>query len=121
MFLRSTLVILLALNVTAYAAEIDRKQEEQIKQAVKGVLKDPDSAQFKDFQRGRHRGYASEDRDAASYVCGFVNAKNSLGGYTGYAPFSYDTRSGAVEIYRVNGFGAWQGKTGNCDYTLGLL
>lgn len=121
MFARGAFVVFLALNTTAYAVEIDSKQEEQIKQAVKGVLKDPGSAQFKDFQRGRHRGYASEDRNAASYICGFVNAKNSLGGYTGYAPFSYDTRSGAVEIYQVNGFGTWEGKTGNCDYTLGLL
>jgi hypothetical protein len=44
--------------------------------AIKSKLKDPDSAEFRDIKR----------RGALDY-CGWVNAKNSLGGYVGYSVF----------------------------------
>lgn len=50
-------------------------------QRVKGILKDPDSAQF---QNVLARG---------SVVCGQVNAKNSFGGYTGFDGFLVDEKN----------------------------
>lgn len=46
---------------------------------VKDTLKDPDSAKFESFFRnfGENTGY----------VCGYVNAKNSYGAYTGKKPY----------------------------------
>lgn len=51
--------------------------------AEKGVrdrLKDPDSAKFSDL-------VAYQKSPTAIAVCGYVNAKNSLGGYVGASPF----------------------------------
>lgn len=53
--------------------------------AVKGLLKDPDSAQFKGVVQ-----------TGPSTYCGWVNAKNGYGGYSGFQLF-YD-RDGAVAI-----------------------
>lgn len=44
---------------------------------------DPESAQFKGLTRSSP-GYRPERT-----ICGFVNAKNSFGGYVGFRPFSY--------------------------------
>lgn len=44
---------------------------------VKAQLKDPESAQFKGIKPMGDKGG----------VCGWVNAKNSYGGYTGFAVF----------------------------------
>ena len=57
-------------------------------EAVKAKLKDPDSAKFKDVKATGPDSY-----------CGWVNAKNSFGGYTGFQLF-YDT-GGSVEIIRA--------------------
>lgn len=46
---------------------------------VRGSLKDPDSAKLESYFRD-----FGED---AGYVCGYVNAKNSYGAYTGKKPY----------------------------------
>lgn len=46
--------------------------------AVRSMLNDPESAQFKDVVVGQ------------VYVCGSVNARNRLGGYIGYQRFMTD-------------------------------
>ncbi|MGQ7088777.1 hypothetical protein ACUOBA_07390 [Escherichia coli] len=46
---------------------------------VRDTLKDPDSAKFESYFRD-----FGED---AGYVCGYVNAKNSYGAYTGKKPY----------------------------------
>ncbi len=51
--------------------------EAKAKAAVKRVLKDPSSAMFEGLFT--HPGA----------VCGFVNSKNSFGGYVGRRPFGY--------------------------------
>lgn len=53
---------------------------ERGKDAVRAILKDGDSARFKDvfFARGP---------DDIPMTCGKVNAKNSFGGYRGYQGF----------------------------------
>lgn len=47
-----------------------------VEQSVKGVLKDPDSAEFRGFFPGESNGNA--------IGCGEVNSKNTFGGYTGF-------------------------------------
>lgn len=48
-----------------------------LQEAVRARLLDPASAQF------RMDGY----REGSSFYCGYVNAKNRFGGYTGFQPF----------------------------------
>lgn len=48
----------------------------EAKEAVKSVLIDPTSAQWRDVQHVR-----------PDFVCGEVNGKNSYGGYTGFTRF----------------------------------
>lgn len=48
--------------------------------AVKNSLKDPDSAHFGGM-------LAFKAGDGSIWVCGYVNAKNSFGGYVGMQPF----------------------------------
>jgi hypothetical protein len=52
------------------------RQDAQIIAAVKAKLKDPVSAQFRDIKRLDNGNY-----------CGWVNAKNSYGGFTGFSVF----------------------------------
>lgn len=60
--------------------ELTRVDIERVEAGVKEVLKDPDSARFS--------GFGASVSDGGTIVaCGFVNAKNSLGGYTGRSPF----------------------------------
>lgn len=54
--------------------------DQTAKNAVKKVLNDPDSAQFTGLTPGKSKGD----------VCGFVNAKNRMGGFVGNTPFIYD-------------------------------
>jgi hypothetical protein len=55
-------------------------QRRTIEERVREKLKDPDSARFDGFQGGR-------DDNGFILVCGWVNAKNSYGGYMGRQPF----------------------------------
>jgi hypothetical protein len=60
-----------------------------IKARVSASLKDPYSAQFGPIT-------ASQNAEGTQYrICGFVNAKNSFGGYVGMKPFQllYNTDS----------------------------
>lgn len=50
------------------------------KRAVRQSLKDPESAEFKDV-------FANYTEEFGVVACGYVNAKNALGGYTGYKAF----------------------------------
>lgn len=52
---------------------------QQAKQAVKEVMVDPSSAQFKDL--------FVVNGDMGQIVCGSVNGRNGFGGYTGYQHF----------------------------------
>lgn len=49
------------------------------KEAVRAGLKDPDSAKFQNFFTSKY-----EYNGSRLTTCGEVNAKNSLGGYTGF-------------------------------------
>lgn len=77
------LSLLVACNA-AFAEKPTAEQEAAIKTAVvtiKGELKDPDSARFRNF-----RVYKISELGTPR-VCGEVNAKNSYGGYNGFTPF----------------------------------
>ncbi|MBV6686361.1 MULTISPECIES: hypothetical protein [Xanthomonas] len=69
--------------------------------AVRGELKDPDAAQFKDVRAN----YTEEFGVAA---CGRVNARNELGGYTGFRRFVSSGKSVILEG-RDNITDAWAG------------
>lgn len=57
----------------------EEKVIEQVKGEIRGRMKDPDSAQFKNIQLyGTGNPYT---------VCGQENSKNSYGGYVGFLPF----------------------------------
>src|SRR5262245_34863885 len=56
-------------------------QVETVKDGLRRVLRDPESIQLGKLVAGR------SDKGAIA-VCGWVNAKNGFGGYTGERPFS---------------------------------
>lgn len=70
---------LLELEYFAFKDQDDVEIKEKIKSNVRGQLKDPDSAQFKDLKL--------VNKGDAIYLCGKFNAKNAFGGYTGYIWF----------------------------------
>lgn len=64
-------------------------------------LKDPESARFKGFR-------ASQMKSGPIAVCGWVNAKNSLGGYTGFEPFAGELIG---DKFTIGGHGEQEGMT----------
>jgi hypothetical protein len=64
-----------------YIFNSDSAMIETAKTAVRSGLFDPYSAQFEDVRVARNAN--------GEFVCGFVNAKNKMGGYVGKAPFVY--------------------------------
>lgn len=73
--------IIIAISTAAAGAAIGYGlliwPKDRAKDAVRAILKDPDSAKFKDVQYNRKTGVS----------CGVVNAKNSMGGYVGDRAF----------------------------------
>lgn len=69
--------------------------------AVRGALKDPDAAQFKDVR-------ANYTEEFGVVACGRVNAKNEFGGYTGFRRFVSGGKSVILEG-RDNIADAWGG------------
>lgn len=59
----------------------------RVESAVRKALRDPDSARFEKVQVFYRTGTA----------CGWVNAKNALGGYVGFTHFTV-TQDGSVEF-----------------------
>lgn len=60
---------------------LTQKQIEVVKSGVRMKLKDPESARF-------DRSFVSaKDEKGLVTVCGYVNSKNSYGGYVGDTPF----------------------------------
>lgn len=61
--------------------QVTQDQAAKIQQGVRAVLKDPESARFGPAVVGKRA-------DGLLLVCGYVNAKNSFGGYTRDRPFA---------------------------------
>ncbi len=62
------------------ANKLTPAQSKALEDGIRNVLKDPASAQFSDFKSGT-------DSKGAIIACGWVNARNSFGGYTGRQPY----------------------------------
>lgn len=77
-------------------AELLHAQDAKAFELVKAHLKDPDSARFRNVRRVPFMGMPSE---AVSKVyCGEVNARNSMGGYSGYSAFVAQPDKSEVNI-----------------------
>lgn len=59
---------------------LSKQEVSWVKRDVKGAMKDPDSARFGTIA-------ASKNGEGTVTVCGYVNGRNSFGGYTGEVPF----------------------------------
>lgn len=71
----------------AAQVSIDEANNERIaKETIRQMLKDPDSAQFRNIT------------SHGNLVCGQVHAKNGFGGYTGFEPFSYNPSTHTAAI-----------------------
>jgi hypothetical protein len=64
-------------------------EEKAVEDSVTEQLKEPLSARFS-------ATVAAKETNGSILVCGNVNAKNSLGGYTGMKPFYVTLKNGAV-------------------------
>lgn len=62
------------------AYRLSAAESRYVQAGVKRTLKDPESSRFQNL-------IASRDSKGVITVCGFVNARNSYGGYTGMQPF----------------------------------
>ena len=65
---------------TGELVTLSAQQQQQVRLGTAKRLKDPEAARFGKF--GATRG-----KDGSITVCGYVNGKNSYGGYTGMSPF----------------------------------
>ena len=83
-------LLLTALVLAAGIAGCDYLPTEtnKVKDAVRAVLLDPDSAKFSDIRKGHRDGV----------WCGLVNAKNKMGGYAGNKTFAYRPNSKAEKV-----------------------
>ncbi len=72
----------------AVAHTLTAEQTAAIESGVRDGLKDPDSAKFRGFRASAKQPKDPKAAVSTYNVCGYVNAKNSYGGYTGAMPFS---------------------------------
>jgi len=70
------------LNPDAKPYTLTDSEQQIVEKSVKEVLIDPPSALFNDDFR------AAKSTDGSIFVCGYVNAKNRFGGYTGNKMFT---------------------------------
>lgn len=75
--------------------ELTTEQVAAVQAGVKDALKDPYSAVFGSAK-------ASPQTDGKLRVCGFVNAKNAMGGYVGNSPY-VGTLNGDAFVVEVMG------------------
>lgn len=80
--MKSLYAVLLALLAAPAFAQADADAIAHAKAIVANKLKDPESAQFKDLVQR-----PPSEPGKSAVVCGWVNAKNSYGGYVGFKPF----------------------------------
>lgn len=71
-------------------AQVEHYDRLMIRRAVLARLRDPDSARFSPIER------AAEQTNGDKVICGFVNARNGFGGYTGDTPYMAVMRSHLV-------------------------
>lgn len=88
-------------EVSVAPVSLSAKQQAEAKAAVTYSLIDPDSATFRNIS-GKRRTFDSGT--VFTTVCGEVNAKNRMGGYTGYSWFHGDfDGAGKFTLRNVDG------------------
>jgi hypothetical protein len=88
--------------------KLARSDIEAIERGVRLALKDPDSARFDGIESGR-------DANGKLVVCGWVNAKNGYGEYSGRQPFVGHLAGNSFTVER------WEPKMGVPIVCRGLL
>lgn len=76
-------------RANAYERNRESDKKFMAQQAVKSLLKDPRSAEFRDVSVN------------GDFVCGSVNARNSFGGYAGDTRFISNGHPGATFLHEV--------------------
>lgn len=84
--MKRTALLIAMLIVVGCSAHPETKAKFLAEQVIKSNLKDPDSAKFSELYVVPYTGKNSTE--AMMTVCGYVNAKNSFGGYTGNKRFA---------------------------------
>lgn len=90
---------------TGTPMEITGDMKKKAREGLLKSLKDPGSAQFGEM-------FAAKTENGETMICGYVNAKNSYGGYTGMAPFAGSLQNGKFLVAGVGG--------GTCSSNLGV-
>ena len=83
-----TLLILFAFSDHATANEHGRRMRQAAEDAVRYLLRDPDSASFRDVAI-RENPRAQDSQYIEFHVCGSVNSRNGYGGMAGFTNFVY--------------------------------
>lgn len=96
--LRSAVLALAAVSISspvlaAPSRPLSPAEKSMVEHAVRAQLLDPDGARF------RHNAF----RTGEDQYCGLVNAKNRMGGFTGYRVFSVDVVKSGGRIKHVTG------------------
>lgn len=77
-------VFVLTVVMSSFAESNRSNAIDFAKNAISTMLKDPDSTKFNNI----HFYQVTKEKDhIAGYVCGYVNGKNSFGGYVGSSRF----------------------------------
>jgi len=71
-------------------AEKEKQQIAAVEKGIRMMMVDPDSAQFR-YVRARSSENPHTPGNYMFIVCGQFNAKNRMGGYTGYRDFVFDS------------------------------
>lgn len=90
---------------TGTPIEITSDMKKKAREGLLKSLKDPTSAQFGEM-------FAAKTESGETMICGYINAKNSYGGYNGNAPFAGVLKNGAFIVGGVGG--------GTCSSDLGV-
>jgi hypothetical protein len=94
------LIALIATNSYAQSkSELIDILTKKAKADVSALLKDPDSAKFRNLKLVDPTVLSEKGIDVFAVICGEVNGKNTYGGYSGFVPFLYD---GSPLIYNEN-------------------
>ncbi|WP_416413760.1 hypothetical protein [Pantoea sp. App145] len=110
-------------NINLETADVGiepKKYKPLVENAIKDLLKDPDSAKFSDFTQPRKEVMVQNSQFVYGYsTCVFVNAKNSYGGYVGKQLYWVFIRNNEVlRVTNTNGeFGQiiFVGRPINCS------
>lgn len=89
-FTSACLLVSLSFGSAAYAAK-PKAPIEEAKAAVRNMLNDPASAQFKNIKV-----------NSMGDVCGLFNAKNSYGGYGDFQQFRYELKNKQLTNTKVS-------------------